>query len=65
MRSKPSNSYLCLLAFQPEQKLSDLVASYFETENFVAKVLLVIESNEMARARQTLKDNTVRVEGRF
>ena len=35
------------------------------TENFVIKALSVIESNEIARARQILKDTTVRVEGMF
>ena len=65
MMGKSSNSHLCLLSVQPEQKLYDLVANYFETENFGVKVLAVIESKDDLRARQIMKETTVKVEGRF
>lgn len=57
--------HTCLLVAQPEQNLYDLVASYFETENFGVKALPDIESNDDLRARQLLNDYTVKVAGRY
>ena len=47
MKGKPSKSHLCL-SVQSKQKVYNFMASYFETENFGAKVLPVIESNEVS-----------------
>lgn len=44
----------CLLTAQPDN-LYDLVANYFETENFGVKALPVIESKADLRARDILK----------
>lgn len=54
----------CLLTAQPDN-LYDLVANYFETENFGFKALPVIEFQEDIRAREILKNSTKRVAGRF
>ncbi|XP_037825055.1 uncharacterized protein LOC119613182 [Lucilia sericata] len=65
MKGKSSNSHLCLLSVQPEQRLYDLVANYFETENFGVKILPVIESKDDLRARQIMKETTIKIGGRF
>ncbi|XP_073831631.1 uncharacterized protein [Musca autumnalis] len=58
-------SHTCLLTAQPEQNLYDLVSSYFETENFGVKALPTIEGKDDVRARQLLKNSTIKVAGRF
>ncbi|XP_065365551.1 uncharacterized protein LOC135958583 [Calliphora vicina] len=45
--------------------LNNLVANYFETENFGVKALPVIESRDDLRAREILRNSTKRVAGRF
>ncbi|XP_037818591.1 uncharacterized protein LOC119608296 [Lucilia sericata] len=54
----------CLLTTQLDN-LNNLVASYFETENFGVKALPVIESRDDLRAREILRNSTKRVAGRF
>ncbi|XP_065361998.1 uncharacterized protein LOC135955572 [Calliphora vicina] len=65
MMGKQSSENLCLLSVQPEQRLYDLVANYFETENFGVKLLPVIESKDDLRARKILNETTVKIDGRF
>ena len=64
MGNRSSHTKLCLMAVQPEQNLYDLVANYFETENFGVKVLPVIESKIDVRAKEILK-NTTKIGERF
>ncbi|XP_065356291.1 uncharacterized protein LOC135950688 [Calliphora vicina] len=65
MMCKQSIENLCLLSVQPEQSLYDLVANYFETQNFGVKLLPVIESKDDLRARKILNETTVKIDGRF
>ena len=59
-----STPHTCLL-IDSNRNLYDLVADYFETENFGVKALPAIESNDDLRARQMLKDSTLMVNGRY
>lgn len=64
MERSHASSNLCLMSVKVEENLYDLVANYFETENFGVKVLPVIESKDDIRARAILK-NSKRIQGRF
>ncbi|XP_065365548.1 uncharacterized protein LOC135958579 [Calliphora vicina] len=65
MMGKQDSENLCLLSVQPEQRLYDLVAKYFETENFGVKLLPVIESKDDLRARKIMNETTIKIDGRF
>ena len=64
MREGRPGRHTCLLTTQMDN-LENMVASYFETENFGVKALPVIEYKDDLRARDILKKSTKRVAGRF